>query len=117
MRLLAVAVLAALCGAAAADADDDVCTGTGVRPVLVVPGFSSSPLYDSSRGFLRVFPLLEGEPPELFGLLELPQQFEGLVQAETPVGPESGPNDTLPELTGVAGDAIVRGVRFASATP
>lgn len=113
MALLAAAVIAALCGAAAADAgEDDACTGKGVRPVLVVPGFISSPLYDSSNEFQRVFPILESEPPELFGLLELAQQFEGLTQASSPVGPESGPNDTLPELTGLAGDFILRGVRL-----
>lgn len=27
----------------------DVCFGTGVRPILLVPGFQGSPLYDSRR--------------------------------------------------------------------
>ena len=98
--LLACAALAA--AALGVAAQQDVCNGAGGRPVLAVPGFTSSPLYDSANGYRRVFPLLVGENQDN-DTLALPLEFEGLSQANDSLTPASGPNDDMPTLSGEAG--------------
>lgn len=48
---LFVTVVLALILPHACVAVQDVCFGTGVRPILLVPGFQGSPLYDSRRKY------------------------------------------------------------------
>ena len=87
----------------------------GVRPVLLVPGFLGSPLYDAAKGYD-----IEWPDYDTFGLskygpgaedLDLPMHWQGLEQAKPSVGPERSADDDLPSLDGLFGELFEFTVR------
>lgn len=92
----------------------DACYGTGVRPVLMVPGFQGSPLYDRENRYK-----LEWPDVDAFGQkygpgetdLDLPMQWDGLEQRPHRVGPEQKENDEYPSLDGLMGNIFEFTVR------
>jgi hypothetical protein len=89
----------------------DECDGKGIRPVILIGGFQASNLYDSSNGFA-----LEWRDPKDFdadggggGDLKLPVEWDSqlLEQAQTPIGVEESPDDTLPDLIDANGTFYV----------
>jgi hypothetical protein len=107
-----------LCSPRAAWALEDACTGTGVRPVLLVPGFLGSPLYNSAKDYKIEWPDID-----TFGQkygpgktdLDLPMDWDGLEQSKSTVGPERNGEDTLPSLDGLFGDLFEFTVRIYGA--
>lgn len=100
-------------------ANEDVCFGAGVRPVLLVPGFLGSPLYDSERKFDVEWPdfdvigrqySFDPSPSDL----DLPMRWDddSLEQAYSPVGPERSPCDEHPSLESFVGDLMELTVRY-----
>lgn len=91
----------------------DECNGAGTRPVLVVPGFQGSPLFDASQNFslvwLNASDALTGNTDA--EALALPLEWDGLTQARTSVGTASGPDDDQPSLDNPAGEFFVDRVR------
>ena len=93
---------------------EDVCTGAGVRPVLLVPGFLGSPLYNSAKDYK-----IEWPDVDTFGQkygpgetdLDLPMRWSGLEQAMSTVGPERNAQDDMPSLDGLFGNLFEFTVR------
>lgn len=114
LRWIGVCVLGACLSSSSCRAVEDVCAGSGVRPVLLIPGFQSSPLYDSSNKYDIEWPDFDA-----FGRsygpgaldVDLPMQWNGLEQAPTPVGPKRKANDNLPGLDGFWGNIFEFAVR------
>lgn len=110
-KLYACVLVACVCRCRAVE---DACAGSGVRPVLLIPGFQTSPLYDSSNKYDVEWPDFDAfgrkyGPSTLD--LDLPMQWNGLEQAPTPVGPERSANDKLPSLDGFFGNIFEFAVR------
>ena len=86
---------------------EDACTGKGVRPVLLIPGFLGSPLYNKTKNYKVEWPDFDA-----FGVpygpgktdLDLDMVWSGLEQAPVDVGPERSADDTLPSLDGLFGE-------------
>ena len=92
-----------------ARAAQDVCLGTAVRPVLLVPGFLGSPLYDSERSYDIEWPDFDAIGKQYSydpapSDLDLPMVWDGLEQAQTSVGPERRQEDEHPSLNGFVGN-------------
>jgi hypothetical protein len=93
----------------------DACYGTGTRPVLMIPGFQGSPLYNSEKDYKLEWPDIDafGTP---YGPgetdLDLPMDWVGLVQAPDPVVPERSPNEEYPGLDGLVGNIFEFAVRL-----
>lgn len=95
---------------------EDVCFGTGVRPILLIPGFQGAPLYDRERNFD-----IEWPDVDTFGqqyaynpkptAIDLPLEWDGLRQAAHRVGPERSADDEYPGLDGLVGDIFEFAVR------
>eukprot|EP00892_Ulva_mutabilis_P003683 jgi/Ulvmu1/1687/UM115_0016.1 len=105
LRVVICAVVPAL--ATSSGVVDDVCSGTGVRPVLLLPGFLGVPLYDSADKYDIEWPDFDTfgakyGPTKLD--LDLPMAWDGLEQALASVGPERSADDVLPSLDGLFGN-------------
>lgn len=97
----------------------DVCSGTGVRPVLLIPGFQGAPLYDKERNYDIEWPdvdtfgkqfTFDPEP----AAIDLPLEWDGLQQAAHRIGPERRKDDEYPGLDGPFGDIFEFAVRSCS---
>jgi hypothetical protein len=102
-----------------APANRDECDGHGVRPVILVPGYTASPLYDSAQGYRPVWPIasaLGNNDSMTKELLALPLTWRGLKQDTDTIGPERAANDTSPQLDGLLGQAVLRAVRNCTAS-
>jgi hypothetical protein len=100
----------------------DVCQGTGVRPVLLIPGFQGAPLYDKKRNYDIEWPDVDTFGQQFSfnpkpASIDLPLEWEGLQQAPHHIGPERGADDEYPGLDGVVGDVFEFAVCFCCSHP
>jgi hypothetical protein len=86
---------------------EDACDGAGVRPVVLVPGYMSSPLFNSQDNYTDWLPSRDGTD-----LSTLPLQWDGLEQAQGPLVPENSAEDVSPDLSGFVGEIIAGLVRI-----
>jgi hypothetical protein len=96
---------------------EDVCQSTGVRPVLLIPGFQGAPLYDKEKQYD-----IEWPDVDTFGqhssfnpepaAIDLPLEWDGLQQAPHRIGPERSDKDEYPGLDGFFGNVFEFAVRL-----
>jgi hypothetical protein len=111
---LMISLLSALAPQASAH---DLCFGAGVRPILLLPGFLGSPLFDSKRSYDVEWPDVDAVGRQYSykaapSDLDLPMKWKGLVQDQTSVGPERHEGDEFPSMESLFGSFFELTVRY-----
>jgi hypothetical protein len=117
LTFLLAAALCAVSSVRAADDEERCLLPRNIRPVVMVGGFSTGALLDSSNGFVIAYPDLEREPDDGLGIfgnitadvtLSLQWNASDLTQEASPLGPEASPDDLLPGLVGPVREVLTQ---------